>query len=35
MQYISLPSTIADGIYNCVISSGNSSVNKKLVVIRN
>jgi len=35
MQNISLPTTIADGIYNCVISSGNSRVNKKLVVIRN
>jgi len=34
MQNISLPSTIADGIYNCVISSGNSRVNKKLAVVR-
>jgi len=33
MQNISLPSTIADGIYNCVLSSGNSRMNKKLVVI--
>lgn len=35
MQYVTLPSAIADGIYNCVISSGNSRVNKKLVLIRN
>lgn len=35
MQNISLPSTIADGIYNCVINSGIARVNKKLVVIRN
>jgi len=35
MQNISLPSTIADGMYNCVLNSGNSRMNKKLVVIRN
>ena len=33
MQYISLPK-IANGVYQCVISSGNERVHKKLVVFK-
>ncbi|HNF39873.1 MAG TPA: T9SS type A sorting domain-containing protein, partial [Bacteroidia bacterium] len=33
MQYISLPK-IASGIYQCVITSGNERVHKKLVVFK-
>jgi len=34
MQMVSLPENISYGIYNCVITSGNSRVSKKLVVVR-
>ncbi len=34
LQYISLPESVADGIYNCVISSDGWRVSKKLAVIR-
>ncbi len=34
LQYILLPESVADGIYNCVISSNGWRVIKKLVVIR-
>ena len=33
LQYISLPK-IADGVYQCTITSNNQRVNKKLVVVR-
>jgi hypothetical protein len=33
MQFISLPK-IANGIYNCVVTSGGERVSRKLVVMR-
>jgi hypothetical protein len=33
-QSFALPSEITSGIYNCVISSGNKRVNKKIALIR-
>lgn len=34
MQYVSLPSHVASGIYHCVIGSGDMRVNKKIAVIK-
>ncbi len=34
MQMVSLHANISDGVYNCVITSGNVRANKKLVVIQ-
>jgi hypothetical protein len=34
MQVVSLPARAASGVYNCVISSGDIRVNKKIAVIR-
>ncbi len=34
IQYISLPSTLSNGIYNCSIISGGVKINEKIVLIR-
>lgn len=33
MQFIQLPKNISSGVYSCILTSGNSRVNKKLIVI--
>lgn len=33
MQFVSLPASVASGVYNCVISSQGKRVNKKIAVI--
>ena len=33
LQHISLPTQIASGVYNCVITSGNTRANRKVVII--
>jgi hypothetical protein len=33
MQYVSLPARASSGVYNCVISSADKRVNKKIAVI--